>query len=153
MRRQKGFTLIELMVVVAILGILATTAVPFYQTWTQRAYGSQATMIMKSLVDGQIMYYLENNKFYPDEGKPPIFVPYKGEGTPWPSDALDGIEKNLKVKVSQSPQFNYMIVNYGGDDGVTIKIEAPFPLFKGQGSPGYLFATVNPRGEVIYAGP
>ena len=46
---QKGFTLIELMIVVAIIGILAAIALPAYQDYTARAQMSEAMV----LADGQ----------------------------------------------------------------------------------------------------
>jgi type IV pilus assembly protein PilA len=50
---QKGFTLIELMIVVAIIGILAAVALPAYQDYTVRAKVSEM-IIAGSMVKGQL---------------------------------------------------------------------------------------------------
>ncbi len=46
---QKGFTLIELMIVVAIIGILAAVAIPAYQDYTAKAQASEAFVLLDGL--------------------------------------------------------------------------------------------------------
>ncbi|WP_426944707.1 pilin [Pseudomonas oryzihabitans] len=64
MKAQKGFTLIELMIVVAIIGILAAVALPAYQDYTARAKVSEA-MLAVSGCKTSVAEYLQTNNAFP----------------------------------------------------------------------------------------
>ncbi|MGD8861436.1 MAG: prepilin-type N-terminal cleavage/methylation domain-containing protein [Myxococcales bacterium] len=56
-RRRRGFTLIELMIVVAILGVLAAVAIPSFLSYVRRSKTSEATGNLKSLFASASTYY------------------------------------------------------------------------------------------------
>ncbi|MBH6475080.1 pilin [Neisseria meningitidis] len=57
---QKGFTLIELMIVIAIVGILAAVALPAYQDYTARAQVSEAILLAEGQKSAVTEYYLNH---------------------------------------------------------------------------------------------
>ncbi len=63
MRNEKGFTLIELMIVIAIIGILAAVAIPSYQNYTKRAKASEAKIMLDALRTTNETYFAEQNSY------------------------------------------------------------------------------------------
>jgi len=68
MRKEKGFTLIELMVVIVIIAILAAVALPNFMGATEKARESAVTSAVKALQTSLEMYAVDHNGTYPSTG-------------------------------------------------------------------------------------
>jgi len=64
-KNRKGFTLIELVIVIAILGILALYAVPKYQGLIEEARSAEARAQIGSFRSALAIYYAKNHGMYP----------------------------------------------------------------------------------------
>jgi type IV pilus assembly protein PilE len=62
-QNQRGMTLMELLTVVAILGIIASIAVPSYRRYLVRAQRSEAKTVLLQLQAAQERYYLKANRY------------------------------------------------------------------------------------------
>ncbi|CAM4258373.1 pilin [Vibrio agarivorans] len=61
--KQKGFTLIELMIVVAIIGVLSAIAIPAYQNYVKKSEAATGLATAKSLVTNVDMFIQEKGSF------------------------------------------------------------------------------------------
>lgn len=75
---QKGFTLIEMLVVVLIIGILASIALPQYQRSIERARAAQAWQILKTIAEAERAYVLQNREYAGDFNRLGINLPLTG---------------------------------------------------------------------------
>lgn len=66
MSKQNGFTLIELMIVVAVVAIMASIALPSYTSYVLKTKRSDCKVALLAMSDLQERYYLTNNTYAPD---------------------------------------------------------------------------------------
>ncbi|MDZ7696866.1 MAG: prepilin-type N-terminal cleavage/methylation domain-containing protein [Deltaproteobacteria bacterium] len=65
---HKGFTLVELMVVIAVIGILAAISIPNYSRYRAMADRAALFATLKYLMDGEDFYFAENGVYFPESG-------------------------------------------------------------------------------------
>lgn len=66
MKKKSGFSLVELMVVVAIIGILAVIGIPQYQKFMSKARQAEAKTHLNSIFQGESSFFTEYNAYSPN---------------------------------------------------------------------------------------
>ncbi|MDQ6965384.1 MAG: prepilin-type N-terminal cleavage/methylation domain-containing protein [Mariprofundaceae bacterium] len=100
MKSEKGFTLIELMIVVAIIGILAAIAIPQFSSYRERAFNSAAESDMRNIMNGEEAYFADAES-YAD------VAVVTGPANTFGSLAGVKISKNVLAKVTGSGASDY----------------------------------------------
>jgi type IV pilus assembly protein PilE len=98
MRKENGFTLIELMIVVAIIGILAAIAYPSYQDQVMKSRRSDAQSLVLDVAARQERFYFDNGS-YAD----------KLSALSYSADTIDTPEGYYSVAISASSASSFTV--------------------------------------------
>ena len=119
------------MVSLAIVGMLTATAMPFYGTMRQRAITTEAKMTAQNIMDAQVAFFLENNKFYHTGDKS---IDILHDTSPHDND-LNDIAKKLHITIPVVHRINYSFrtTNIPNNESFTLIItsDGGFEFFNG----------------------
>lgn len=104
----KGFTLIELMIAVAIIGVLSAVAIPVYLGYLRRSYLSEATSSISSIKSAEESYFSVNGCYIAAPAWPAT-VP-SGNAVLWdPVTVIQWQQSGLSVRPDRRVRFSYQV--------------------------------------------
>ena len=78
MRRLRGFTLVEMLMVMVIVGILVTILIPRFATSREKAFIAAMKSDLRNLATAEESYYYDNDSYSPDLTQLPAFTSTTG---------------------------------------------------------------------------
>ncbi len=123
-RKNRGLTLVELLVVVLIIGLLAAVAVPQYNKAVRKAHGTEALTALDALDKAVAAYYLENGSY-------------------------EGVPDGLNLEIPALSHFRYNVGTAGYTTGVRSIHEQVgsrnSPLYSSNGGANLMISIVSPE--------
>jgi type IV pilus assembly protein PilA len=112
-KKDEGFTLIELMIVVAIIAILAAIAIPQLSVYRTKSYNTAAISDLKNAAIAQEAYYVDNRQYTNDISRLTT-IPYNLY-----------VSQGVNVAVSSATNQAYLMSAYHSAGNVTYTLSGP----------------------------
>jgi|GEM_PF-6579317 len=150
---QKGYTLIELLIIITIIGILASIASPHYFMLTQKAFQAKAKANLGHVRSAINVYYADNEGHWPLSNYPIGNIHYTVHGKSL-TGAIAPYMETVPTPVLRDPNptYNGLSVHYDGAAESSMNMSPPNDVFIIQGEAAYTpllnspFAYDNQRG-------